>query len=311
MECSGFLSQKVPTLAQFALHQFDFPKDADFYTFERKLRIAIHEAFEGKDYYTGLPLPFDQMSIDHVLPRSLKGPDNFYNYVPTTSEINSAKASNFDPSHVHVLKHIQSVYTPRVLALLKHYGAYENRAEDYLAATTAAASRKRYQSRALGQKSVSNELFGDGPTTFRRTMSDPSDTVIDILYFVAQKLSELDEGDLEHTLNLRYLQFEIPLKIVPEIKSEETLIHHIQLSHRKAMAKLDEDALSSEGLLFNIKTYDYDRRGNEVHVQIEFHPMFALKLLEAPRSKQIALEFISSFFNPVDITKEEFIEWSE
>lgn len=43
-----------------------------------KLRKAIYEAFEGRCFYTGQPVSFEKMCIDHVVPKSKGGENNIY-----------------------------------------------------------------------------------------------------------------------------------------------------------------------------------------------------------------------------------------
>src|SRR5690606_30531183 len=62
--CSFFLNKDLPKAHEVALEVIDFPEDGRFFIFERILRLALYEAFDGHDFYTGLPLQYEMMSID-------------------------------------------------------------------------------------------------------------------------------------------------------------------------------------------------------------------------------------------------------
>lgn len=91
--CNHYLLEVVSEPHKLALSTVDFPDEGHFYTFERILRIALYDAYGGRDFYTGERLDFDLMSIDHILPRSLGGPDNIWNFVPTTGITTLEKAA--------------------------------------------------------------------------------------------------------------------------------------------------------------------------------------------------------------------------
>jgi len=97
----------------------EFPPEGRFPTSSPYVRNAVYAAFGGIDFYTGRPLAKHEMSIDHIVPRSLGGEDNVFNYIPTRQSINSAKCDKYDPISAAPLLHIVRVhFAPRVLRLI-------------------------------------------------------------------------------------------------------------------------------------------------------------------------------------------------
>ena len=87
-------------------------------TNDLKLRKAIYEAFEGRCFYTGQPVPFEKMCIDHVVPKSKGGENNIYNYVLTSQRLNAQKSAKLYRRHVEpVLYIIKTVYAPKVMKI--------------------------------------------------------------------------------------------------------------------------------------------------------------------------------------------------
>ena len=312
-ECTGFLSEEVIPAHEIALSQFEFPEDAEFFIFERTLRIALHEAFEGKDFYTGLPLDYDQMSIDHVLPKALNGPNNVMNYVPTTGAINSKKGQKFGHEDLKSLEAIRDIYGPRVLALLRHYGAFENREEDLAKAVIASRRRStyRYGRRDLNPTVNTANFDTSLPTVFRRTMDQPSLEMLEVISLFSKELSRLSDENFKDVTSKRVFQFDIEAKNAPAVDMNADRTFYLYLSYRRVGAKLVEDFLGLRAPLFELTDYNFNRRTGKVQVEIEFHPLFALKLLEAPAGRVKTIEFLQSLFRASDITKDEFMDWSE
>ena len=95
-----------------------------------KLRKAIYEAFEGRCFYTGQPVPFEKMCIDHVVPKSKGGENNIYNYVLTNQRLNAQKSARLYRRHAEpVLYIIKTVYAPKVI---KIYHKLTKRKEFYI-----------------------------------------------------------------------------------------------------------------------------------------------------------------------------------
>ena len=85
-----------------------------------KLRESIYEAFDGKCFYTGQTVLFDDMHIDHVVPKIQGGRNCISNYVLTSSTLNLKKNGKLNLSMIEpVLYIIKTVYAPKVLKLLK------------------------------------------------------------------------------------------------------------------------------------------------------------------------------------------------
>lgn len=99
---------------------YDFPENGAIPPHDQRLRIALYQAFNGMCFYTCQPINLADMQVDHVVPRALGGPDNVYNYAPTSSQTNRDKSAAFDQSAViPVLYLIRTSYAPRVLQLLE------------------------------------------------------------------------------------------------------------------------------------------------------------------------------------------------
>lgn len=58
------------------------------------LRKAIHEAYFGICFYTGRNVDFNEMCIDHVIPKAKGGSDCISNYVLSCEYINKIKCAN-------------------------------------------------------------------------------------------------------------------------------------------------------------------------------------------------------------------------
>lgn len=313
-ECAGYLPADAKPLSPYsqALQEFTFPEDANFFVFERIMRIAMHEAHEGIDFYTGLPLPFDEMTLDHIIPRSKNGLDNVYNFVPTSGPENNKKGSSFTAKDLETLAQVRDIYGPKTMALLRHYGAFENRDEDYEKAKLASYRRKVYRrNREAAIKVDVAAVATKEQIVFRRKPEEPSKEVLKLILVFARELAELNEKEFEIVVSNKSFQFEIDENFAPDIDSESLRAFNFVLSHRKIRAKIDDESLAVRNDLFEIANYDLVRRNSRRVVNINFHPMFALKLLEMPVSQIMATEFLESFFRASDITREEFIEWSE
>jgi len=63
-------------------------------TSDIKLRKAIYSVFDGTCFYTGRRIPFEEIHIDHILPKSSGGKNNIENYVLCCGYINRKKNGN-------------------------------------------------------------------------------------------------------------------------------------------------------------------------------------------------------------------------
>jgi|GEM_PF-5967426 len=135
MSCGDFLGHQedlsIHSDVKMVLDQFEFPAEADVKISDPLLRRAIYDAFGGKDIYTGQEIAFEDMHIDHFVPRSKGGPDNIYNYVVSSSSNNVRKNAAFDPiAAVPMLTFIRTVYAPKVLKLYQEAKAKEAAAKE-------------------------------------------------------------------------------------------------------------------------------------------------------------------------------------
>ena len=70
------------------------------------LRRAIYYAFDGKCFYTGRDVSFDDMHIDHILPQSEGGPNNVSNYVLSCGYINLKKFNKVNPKLIEISREV-------------------------------------------------------------------------------------------------------------------------------------------------------------------------------------------------------------
>lgn len=118
--CPALFSSVLDPGIKSALLGFTFERGSFRSTSDRKLRVAIYEAFNGVDFYTQQKISFSEMVIDHVVPRSAGGPDSYFNYVITNRTTNAAKLAKADPvAVVGTLAIVRTVYAPRVKAILE------------------------------------------------------------------------------------------------------------------------------------------------------------------------------------------------
>lgn len=83
------------------------------------LRLAVHEAFGGRCFYTGRDVLFADMHIDHVRPKARGGKDVVTNYALTCREMNYKKRAKQDEEFIAVTTNfIRLVYARKVLAIL-------------------------------------------------------------------------------------------------------------------------------------------------------------------------------------------------
>lgn len=118
LQCVDFFTtpHQESEIIQSILNDFEFPEEYNRKTTNRDLRLALYNAFGGRDFFSGQKLDYQEMSIDHVIPRSKGGANNIYNYVPTTQRLNGAKADLFDEiASLGVLSIIRTVYAEKVI----------------------------------------------------------------------------------------------------------------------------------------------------------------------------------------------------
>lgn len=97
----------------------NFPEFANVSLADTKVRKAIHSVYKGIDFYTRHVLPYEHMTLDHVYPRSMGGPDNIFNLVPTSLSMNATKGAQYNAvAACAVLSIIRVHYARKVLAVL-------------------------------------------------------------------------------------------------------------------------------------------------------------------------------------------------
>lgn len=125
--CAWSLTNSGLSLAQQALRDFNFPPEASISPkFNSRVRRIIYDVFEGKDFYTGKPIEYYQMTIDHIIPLSLGGLDNAFNFVPTVRKVNEAKGNSFILDRdIQALIEVRDVYGPRLVEALEREGLFQ------------------------------------------------------------------------------------------------------------------------------------------------------------------------------------------
>ena len=88
-------------------------------TSDNLLRQAMFIAFDGKCFYTGRDVAFDEMHIDHIRPRSKGGKDCIANYVLCCQEINLKKRDRHADSFEEVVAEtVKLLFADRVASVL-------------------------------------------------------------------------------------------------------------------------------------------------------------------------------------------------
>ena len=88
-------------------------------TSDKLLRQAMFIAFDGKCFYTGRGVAFDEMHIDHIRPRSNGGQDCIANYVLCCQEINLKKLDRHADSFEEVVTEtVKLLFADRVASVL-------------------------------------------------------------------------------------------------------------------------------------------------------------------------------------------------
>ena len=94
---------------------YNFPPEANINISDENLRKVMYEVFEGKCFYTQKELEFDNFHIDHVIPKTKKGPDNYYNYVISDPYVNKLKSNKIDEDKViGILYYISIHYAEKI-----------------------------------------------------------------------------------------------------------------------------------------------------------------------------------------------------
>jgi hypothetical protein len=89
-------------------------------TSNEKLRRAIYVAFEGACFYSGRPIKFDEMHIDHIKPLAKGGQNCIANYVACCQQINFGKQGrSLGETEAVVQGIVNLIYAPRVVSALK------------------------------------------------------------------------------------------------------------------------------------------------------------------------------------------------
>ena len=89
-------------------------------TSNEKLRRAVYVAFEGTCFYSGRPIKFEEMHIDHIKPLAEGGKDCIANYVACCQQINFGKQGRSLEEFETVVQGIVNlIYVPRVVSALK------------------------------------------------------------------------------------------------------------------------------------------------------------------------------------------------
>ena len=87
------------------------------------VRKAIYVAYNGQCFYTGRKITFEDMHIDHIIPKIKGGTDTLDNLVLSCATINLEKNAKTSPPFVAVvLEIIKLIFIPKVLIAMKEMG---------------------------------------------------------------------------------------------------------------------------------------------------------------------------------------------
>lgn len=80
------------------------------------LRRAIYNVFDGKCFYTGRNVSFNEMEIDHIIPKSKGGKNCISNYVLSCDYINNRKKANIHQELIDVsIKVVNALFSDNVV----------------------------------------------------------------------------------------------------------------------------------------------------------------------------------------------------
>ena len=81
-------------------------------------RKALYLAFDGKCFYTGRQIDFEEMHTDHIKPAKFDGKSCIANLVATCHQVNSKKSGKYSEEFGNVvLEYNKLVYAPLVLSI--------------------------------------------------------------------------------------------------------------------------------------------------------------------------------------------------
>ncbi len=108
-------------------------KDSNIKISDKKLRIAIYNAFDGKCFYTGRSISFEEMHIDHINPKSKGGKDCISNYVLSCGYINLKKFDTVSYNLIKISKEVvNSFFVNKVIFHYNELSLNEGIFNDYI-----------------------------------------------------------------------------------------------------------------------------------------------------------------------------------
>ncbi|MDX5583601.1 MAG: HNH endonuclease signature motif containing protein [Aureibaculum sp.] len=85
------------------------------------LRKAMYEVFDGKCFYTGRNLSFEEMHIDHIKPKSKGGENCISNYVISCGYINIKKRAKYSDRFIEITQELVKImFTQDVINTYKN-----------------------------------------------------------------------------------------------------------------------------------------------------------------------------------------------
>jgi CRISPR/Cas system Type II protein with McrA/HNH and RuvC-like nuclease domain len=94
----------------------EIDKNTEISTKDPLLRKAMYDVFDGKCFYSGRELSFDEIEIDHIIPKSKGGKNCIANYTLSCNYINIKKNGNFYKDLVKITKEVvNSIFTDNVV----------------------------------------------------------------------------------------------------------------------------------------------------------------------------------------------------
>ena len=87
------------------------------------VRKAIYVAYNGQCFYTGRQVKFEDMHIDHIIPKSKGGTSTLDNFVLSCATINLGKHNKTMPPFTKVVSEIvKLIFLPKVLIAMEEMG---------------------------------------------------------------------------------------------------------------------------------------------------------------------------------------------
>ena len=89
---------------------------------DRSFRRAMFDAHSGRCFHTNAPISFDEMQIDHLIPKDFGGEDVLENLVCSSKRVNGAKSNLYDEELTErLVTSNKLIFKNRFIALYNKY----------------------------------------------------------------------------------------------------------------------------------------------------------------------------------------------